>query len=41
MRTLRLSLVGAVILVLLGGLSSLAIAQSDTDTAKVTHFTGT
>ena len=41
MRTLRLSLVGAVMLALLGGLGGVALAQADTDTAKVTHFTGT
>ena len=41
MRTVRLSLVGLVMLVLLGGLGGVALAQADTDTAKVTHFTGT
>ena len=41
MRTLRLSLVGMVLLALPGGLGGVALAQADTETAKVTHFTGT
>ena len=40
MRTLRLSLVGTVILGLLGGLGGVVLAQGDTDPAKVTPFTG-
>ena len=41
MRVLRVSLVGTVILVLLGGTGSVALAQEDVDTVKVTPFTGT
>ena len=42
MRTLRLSLVGTVILVLLASLSVMAIVQSESDEAvAVTHVTGT
>ena len=40
MRTLRMSLAGTVILALLGGLGSVALAQEDADSAKVTPFTG-
>jgi DNA-binding beta-propeller fold protein YncE len=38
---MRLSLAGTVILALLGGLGVVTLAQADTDSAKVTHFTGT
>jgi hypothetical protein len=41
MRTLRLSLAGMVMLALLGGLGGVALAQADTEGAKVTHVTGT
>ena len=41
MRTLRLSLVGAIICALLGGLNGVALAQDDGDGGPVTHFTGT
>ncbi len=41
MRTLRVSLVGTVILALLGGLGNVALAQDDMDAAKVTPVTGT
>ena len=41
MRTLRLSLVGTVMLVLLGGPGSVVMAQEDTDGPLVTHVTGT
>ena len=41
MRTLRLSLVGAVILMLLGGLGGAAMAQEEGQSPLVTHVTGT
>jgi len=42
MRTLRLALVGTVILVLAGGLSSLAVGQSETQSpVEAVHATGT
>jgi hypothetical protein len=41
MRTLRLSLVGTVILVLLGGISLVTLAQDDGDGIAATHVTGT
>ena len=41
MRTLRLSLAGTVILMLLGGLGGVAAAASDADAPGMTWFTGT
>jgi len=41
MRTLRLSLVGAVILVLMSSLSLVTLAQEDDDGVAATHVTGT
>jgi hypothetical protein len=41
MRTLRLTLAGTVMLVLLGGLGSVAAATSDADAPGITWFTGT
>ena len=41
MRTLRLSLAVTVMLALLGGLSGVALAQSEGDGLRVTQFTGT
>jgi hypothetical protein len=41
MRTLRLSLAGTVILVLLGGLGAVVLAQEEADGSLVTHVTGT
>ena len=41
MRILRVTLAGTVVLALLGGLGSVALAQEDAETAKVTPFTGT
>jgi len=41
MRTLRLTLVGTIILVLLSGLGLVVYAQSDEGNGPVTHFTGT
>jgi len=41
MRALRVTLAGTVILALLGGLGSAAIAQADTDAGPVTRVTGT
>ena len=40
MRTLRLSVAGTVILALLGGLGSAALAQDDEETGSATYITG-
>jgi uncharacterized protein YceK len=41
MRTLRLTLVGTVTLALLGGLSSVVVAQDTTESASATYMSGT
>jgi len=41
MRTLRMSLAGTMTLLLLGGVTGVAAAQSESDSSRVTQFTGT